>query len=69
MGRQADLIASADYAVFDQLMIPKYTDWYAMFAKNEMVLCYTDKSKSAAEIKDDNWLKSIIKQRDFMTNW
>jgi molybdate/tungstate transport system substrate-binding protein len=54
-GRQADLIASADYAVFDQLMIPKYTDWYAMFAKNEMVLCYTDKSKSAAEIKDDNW--------------
>jgi len=60
-GRQADLIASADYVVFDQLMIPKYTDWYAMFAKNEMVLCYTDKSKYAKEINADNWYEILTR--------
>lgn len=60
-GRQADLIASADYVVFDQLMIPKFTDWYAMFAKNEMVLCYTDKSKFASEIKADNWFEVLTR--------
>lgn len=54
-GRLADVVASADYAVFDQLMVPKYTEWYAMFARNEMVLCYTDKSKFAEEIKAENW--------------
>ena len=40
-GRQADLVISADYYLLDQ-MIPQYTDWYAMFATNEMVLCYRD---------------------------
>lgn len=60
-GRKADLIASADYAVFDQLMIPSHTDWYAMFAKNDMVLCYTDKSKFAAEVNADNWYEVLTR--------
>lgn len=54
-GRLADIVASADYSVFDQLMIPKFIDWYVMFARNEMVLCYTDKSKYAGEVKAENW--------------
>lgn len=61
-GRQADVVASADYAVFDQLMIPKNTDWYVMFARNEMVLCYTDKSKSASEINAKNWTDILLKK-------
>ncbi|HEX3012296.1 MAG TPA: extracellular solute-binding protein [Syntrophomonadaceae bacterium] len=60
-GRKADIIASADYSVFDQLMIPQYTEWYALLAKNEMVLCYTDKSKFAAEINADNWYQVLTR--------
>lgn len=60
-GRKADIIASADYSVFDQLMIPKFTDWYALLAKNEMVLCYTDKSKFANEVNDKNWYEVLTR--------
>jgi len=60
-GRKADLIASADYSVFDQLMIPRYTDWYAMFARNEIVLCYTDKSKYSNEVNATNWYEVLLR--------
>ncbi|MGE5390431.1 MAG: extracellular solute-binding protein [Deltaproteobacteria bacterium] len=61
-GQQADIVASADYAVFDQLMIPKFTDWYVMFARNEMVLCYTDKSQYANEVNAKNWTDILLKK-------
>jgi len=61
-GRLADIVASADYSVFDQLMIPKFTDWYVMFARNEMVLCYTDKSQYASEVKADNWPQILTRK-------
>lgn len=60
-GRAADIVASADYSVFDQLMIPQYTEWYALLAKNEIVLCYTDKSKFASEINSDNWYQVLTR--------
>jgi len=61
-GRLADIVASADYSVFDQLMIPKFTDWYVMFARNEMVLCYTDKSQYASEVKATNWADILTRK-------
>lgn len=60
-GQLADIVASADYSVFDQVMIPKFTDWYVMFARNEMVLCYTDKSQYASGIKAANWTDILTK--------
>jgi molybdate/tungstate transport system substrate-binding protein len=59
--RIADLVALADYTVFEQLMMPYYTDWYAMFASNEMVLCYTDKSKYANGLTTDNWHQILLR--------
>jgi molybdate/tungstate transport system substrate-binding protein len=55
MGRPADIMASADFTVIDKTLIPKHADWNIRFASNQLVLCYTEKSRFADEINADNW--------------
>jgi molybdate/tungstate transport system substrate-binding protein len=45
--------------VFPQLLMPEYVTWYARFARNRMVLAYTDRSKYANEITGDNWWQVV----------
>lgn len=59
LGKPADIMASADYVVIDKNLIPKFADVNIKFATNQMVLCYTDKSKFADEINADNWLEIL----------
>jgi molybdate/tungstate transport system substrate-binding protein len=59
--KPCDIMASADYSVIDKLLIPQYADWNIRFASNQMVLCFTDKSKFAQEIKPDNWYDILAK--------
>lgn len=54
-GEVADIMASADYKVIDNNLIPKFADWNIRFATNRLVLCYTEKSKMADAINRDNW--------------
>jgi molybdate/tungstate transport system substrate-binding protein len=53
--READLMMSADYTVIDNLLIPEFADWNIRFARNTMVIAYTDQSLYADEINSDNW--------------
>ena len=53
--RRCDVLALADYRLIPSYMIPEHTSFYVTFATNEIVLCYTDKSKHAGEITADNW--------------
>lgn len=55
--KQADIVAVADYTLIPQLLIPNYTDFYVLFATNEIVIAFTDKSKYADEMKSnpDRW--------------
>jgi len=62
LGREADIIASADYTLIPELMFPEYADWYIAFAYNRMVIAYTDKSQFKDEVSKDNWYE--ILQRD-----
>ena len=48
--RIPDLLLLADVEVISQLLVPKYATWYAEFARNRMVVAYTDRSKRAREI-------------------
>jgi molybdate/tungstate transport system substrate-binding protein len=57
--KPCDIMASADYKVIDKLLIPNYADWNIRFATNQLVLCYTDKSKYAKEVNADNWYKIL----------
>jgi molybdate/tungstate transport system substrate-binding protein len=55
LNKPADIMASADYAVIDKSLIPAKATWNIRFATNQLVLCYTDKSRFADEIHAENW--------------
>jgi len=62
IGKSADVYASADYSLIPNLLMPNdAADWYLTFAKNRMVLCYTNESKYADEITADNWYTILAK--------
>ena len=59
--RDADVMLSADYRVIDQLLIPDYAKWNVQFARNTMVIVYTDRSKYASEINAENWFQILLR--------
>ncbi|MCX6682577.1 MAG: tungstate ABC transporter substrate-binding protein WtpA [Methanoregula sp.] len=60
--QNADVLASADYSLIPKYMYPNNATFFVNFAKNAMVLCYSDKSKYASEINENNWY--IVLSRD-----
>jgi len=60
--KSCDIMASADFTVIDQLLIPDYAGWNIRFASNRLVLCYTDGSKYADSINAKNWYKTLTKK-------
>lgn len=56
-----DVLGVADYGVIAKLLIPKYAGWYATFARNAMVLVYTDQSTAAGEINGQNWWQVLLR--------
>lgn len=61
LNKPCDIMASADYSVIDNLLIPNYADWNIKFATNEMTIVYHEASKYANEINADNWFKILLK--------
>jgi molybdate/tungstate transport system substrate-binding protein len=59
--RTPDVVLLADPEVFPQLLMPQYVRWYALFARNRMVLAYTDGSRGAGSINEANW-RTVITQ-------
>ena len=59
LGRIPDVIALADVEVFPQLLMPGHVNWYAEFARNRMIIGYTDNSRHATEIDSTNWSKIL----------
>lgn len=62
LNRICDIYASADYKVIEELLYPEHADWYIAFARNEMALVFTDKSRYASEVNAKNWHEIV--QRD-----
>jgi molybdate/tungstate transport system substrate-binding protein len=61
IGKAADVMASADYKVIDNLLIPNDAKFNIQFATNEMVIAYTLKSKYTNEINENNWPMIFLK--------
>ncbi len=55
IGKPADLMASADFKVIDKSLMPDQSRINIRFATNELVLCYTDRSRYAAEFGSGTW--------------
>ena len=59
LDKQSDILASADYTLIPTMMMPEYTNWYLAFAKNQIVIAYTNDSKYSSEIDQDNWYEIL----------
>ena len=59
LGRVPDVIALADQEVFPQLLVPRAASWYVRFARNRMVVAYTDRSVGARQLTSANWYQVL----------
>jgi molybdate/tungstate transport system substrate-binding protein len=59
--KPCDIIASSDYYVIKELLIPDYTKWSIIFATNEIVIAFQEKSRYASEINASNWPDILMK--------
>ena len=62
LNKECDVMVSADYAVIDDLLIPKFASWNIKFASNEMVIAYNEKSRYSKEINAQNWYNVLLKK-------
>jgi molybdate/tungstate transport system substrate-binding protein len=60
-GRTPDIIALADANIIPQLLVPAHARWYARFARNRVVLAYTERSRGAAGMSDSTWWRVLTR--------
>ena len=60
LDKQCDVMASADYTVVQNLLMPEHADFNIRFATNEMAIAYTDNSKHADKITAKNWTDILL---------
>lgn len=60
LNKPCDIMASADYTVINELLIPDHADWNIKFVTNEMALVYHESSRKADQITRDNWYKVLL---------
>lgn len=63
LGRRCDILASADYKVIDNLIIPEYADYNIRFAMNEMVIAYNENSHFSDIVNAHNWYEILLKEK------
>ncbi len=59
--KPCDLMASADYFVINELLIPDYASWSIRFATNEIVIAFSDNAHYSGEINSENWYDILLK--------
>ncbi len=60
--QEADIMASADESVITTLLFPDFTDFSIAFARNEMVIMYTNTSRYHDTITAENWPDILLKK-------
>ncbi|HEX7493982.1 MAG TPA: tungstate ABC transporter substrate-binding protein WtpA [Bacteroidales bacterium] len=59
--KPCDIVASSDYFVINELLIPDYASWSIRFATNEIVIAFREESKYSKEINSNNWMDILQK--------
>jgi len=62
LNQPCDILASSDYGVIDNMLIPKYADWNIKFVSNELSIVYQEKSRLASQINSKNWYDILMKK-------
>ncbi|PKP53355.1 MAG: tungstate ABC transporter substrate-binding protein WtpA [Candidatus Altiarchaeales archaeon HGW-Altiarchaeales-3] len=63
LNKDADVLVSADFSLIPAMMYSDYANFTIKFARNQIVLAYTEKSKYADEINAENWYE-ILRRDD-----
>lgn len=53
--RTPDVVAVADADLLAELLVPRWTSWYVVIARDRMVLAYTSRSRGADAVNATNW--------------
>lgn len=61
LGMRADLIAVADAALIDRILVPSRARFTAVFATDEIVLAHKDHSRFTEEITAANWPQVLLR--------
>jgi molybdate/tungstate transport system substrate-binding protein len=61
LNKDCNIIASADYSIIDDLLIPDFASWNIQFANNEMTIVYHNESKYSGEINAENWHEILLR--------
>lgn len=61
LGKIPDVIALADADVFPQYLMPTHVASYTLFARNRMVVAYTDRSRHASEMRTESWTEVLAR--------
>jgi molybdate/tungstate transport system substrate-binding protein len=61
--KPCDILASSDYFVINELLIPDYASWSIRFATNQIVIAFMERSKYSSEINSLNWM-DILQKKD-----
>jgi len=59
LNKKSDVLAVADYSLIKNELIPEYASWYINFARDRMVLAYTDSSRYSSEVNEANWYEIL----------
>ena len=62
LGRRCDVLASADYRVVQNLLMPDHADFNIHFATNEMAIAYNSQSSQSERITADNWPEILLRE-------
>jgi molybdate/tungstate transport system substrate-binding protein len=61
-GLKADVVAVADAALIDKMMVPQHAEWNLEFATNEIVLAHVQGSRFTDEVTEANWPEVLLRQ-------
>lgn len=59
-GKIVDVIALADYKVFDDILIPRFVETSFVFATDQMVLAFDEFSTDSEIINENNWMDVLL---------
>ena len=59
--KPCDIIATSDYKVIENLLMPEHSLWHIPFATNEMVIAYQDGAALSGEINPFNWKEILLR--------
>jgi len=61
LGQPCDVLAVADFELLPALVVPAHARWYAVFARNRLVLAYRSSSRGAADLPRVPWYEVLLR--------